>query len=161
VTNAADLYPQHRTDFERLEKLLKLERSEVDPQLGALLHWLEDRNYPIAGPIADYLVSRGEAVVPHVREALKSRDWWWQYNILLCVVGRWPRELVMEIRPELEQLVPSSQVDEADVVALRILATHNISSPEFLEKWVKFKLVGARGILKELEEIEQLVRRDV
>jgi hypothetical protein len=162
VTSAADLFPQHRTDFERLEKLLKLEPSEVDTQLEALLHWLEDRNYPIARPVADYLVSRGGAVVPHVREALRGRDWWWQYNIMLCLVERWPRELVVEIQPDLERLASYDlgQVEEVDIRALSLLVKHRLGDAESLQFRVARKLVGLNGLLKEVKAMEEELKRD-
>jgi Domain of unknown function (DUF5071) len=126
------------------------------------LHWLEDRNYPIAKPIADYLVSRGGAVVPHVREALKGRDWWWQYNILLCLVARWPRELVVEIQPDLERLASYglTEVEEVDVRALSLLVKHRLGDAESLQRGVAHKLVGVNGLLKELKEMEEELKRD-
>ena len=162
VTHVRDLIPRHRTDFERLDQLLKLDDAAVDECLEGLLVWLQDRNYPVARPIAEYLVNRGAVVVPHIREILRGTDRYWQYDVLVAVVDRWPKQLVAELQPELSRLAHLGLDDgrEVDIRALRLLVQHRLGDRDEINRLLTFKLTGAKGILNELQTIDQMARRD-
>jgi hypothetical protein len=163
MISARELVPRDRTDFERLEQLLKLPPHEVDACIGDLLIWLQDINYPVARPISDYLLGRGEVVVPHVKAILRgTNDRVWQYEVIVSLVDRWPRELVAALQPELEWLAYLNLLDagEVDVRALRLLAQHNLGSRERNERALNQKRYSATAILGELSEIETFLKSD-
>jgi Domain of unknown function (DUF5071) len=162
VSKVAHLVPRHRADFDRLDQLLKLQPSEVDSCLGSLMTWLQDINYPVALPIAEYLVNRGGVVVPHVAEVLRTGDHWWKHCVLTSVVDRWPKDLVEQIQPELERLAVGGIADseEVDIRALHLLVKHQLGNRADHARLLQFKLVGARGLLEELTAIETLMKRD-
>jgi Domain of unknown function (DUF5071) len=156
---ANTLLPTSKSDTGKVERLLKLDRKDIAPHFADLLTWVQDINWPVASPIAEYFATGGEDTVIHVREILGGTDRGWQYNVIVYIVDHWPNALLASIREDLERLVSISicDGDEVDIAALGVLAKHRLSPPDFLRRWVEFKLMGARNIVKEIEEIEKIV----
>jgi hypothetical protein len=44
------------------------------PILDQLLGWVADGNWPVAEPMADFLATVGEPIVPALKKVLE--DWW-------------------------------------------------------------------------------------
>jgi hypothetical protein len=155
MMNPAELIPQHKHDFERLEKLLHLDPALVEPHLNELLHWIEDINWPVARPIIEYLLKCGDTVVPHVVAALNGSDFTWKTNILVCLVSRWPEELVSSIQGQLFDMARGASVDGEwiDIEALAVLANHRLGDIEGLKRLQQHKLDAARIMVDQLLEI--------
>jgi hypothetical protein len=56
---------------------------EVRPIIPDLLIWLQDMNWPVARPVANYLVTIKEYMTFEILEVLKGDDDLWKYWVLL------------------------------------------------------------------------------
>ena len=79
----SSLIPRHKSDFERLDALIAAGPEAAIPILDKLLLGLQDINWPIAGPLARFLVTVGEPLLPHIKNILLSGDDMWIYWVLL------------------------------------------------------------------------------
>lgn len=115
--NSSALVPRDKHDFERLNALITAGPSAAIPILDELLVWLQDINWPIASPLADFLVNVGEPLVPHLKKILSSGDEMWIYWVLSFLIKRLPAELIHQLSFELEALATAA---ENHILALRI-----------------------------------------
>ena len=68
------LIPKHKDDQEVIENLRKLSFEEIKPIIPDLLEWLQDINWPIAGPVADILKPFSNNIVPDIIKILRTDD---------------------------------------------------------------------------------------
>lgn len=113
------LCPRDKHDLERVALLVAAGPEAAKPILAELLGWLQDMNWPVAPPLADFLVTVGEPLLPHLRQVLSSGDDMWIYGVLQHVVAHLPAALIRELAGSLHHLASAA---ENDIVALRILA---------------------------------------
>lgn len=98
------------------------------PLLPDLVRWLQDLNWPGATIIADFLVTVGEPVVPHIKRVLRETDdTIWHYWLLNSICSYWPKDWIMSIEPELRQVVAKSDLESASAEASQILGNHGMS----------------------------------
>jgi hypothetical protein len=123
-----NLVPRYKHDVERAEAAIKAGYPKVAPILPDLLEWLQDMNWTVAKPLAPFLASIGEPLIPHIRDILKTDDNIWKYWVLSYVVAE-STELAKAFRPELERFVKSPSEDERaeglNEIALEILERLN------------------------------------
>lgn len=132
----------------------------VDALLPELVAWLKDINWPGAQPIAEFLVSIGSPVVPHVKSVLQEKDRVWQYFVLNWLVDQWPREMVAQLVPELMHLIWLTDGEEVDIAALRQLAKHRLGDCDKVSRAIALKQQTYRSLLSELDEIEQYMKTE-
>ncbi len=106
-----NLIPQDKHDVARVEAAIEAGYPKVAPILPELLEWLQDINWTVARPLAPFLASIGEPLIPHIRHILQTDDDIWKYWVLSYVVAESP-ELPKAFRPELERFVNSPTEDE-------------------------------------------------
>ena len=106
------LLPRHKSDYDHVRAVIALHYPDVAPILPDLLIWLQDANWPISGPIAQYLVSIGEPVFPLIREVLAGTDGIWKYWCIELFVRKLPRHKAETFRPDLWQLAYQPTVDD-------------------------------------------------
>lgn len=70
----SDLYPRNKHDHERVLAVIAAGPKAAEPMLEVLFMWLQDINYPIAMPIADFLITIGDPLIPHIKKILLSND---------------------------------------------------------------------------------------
>ncbi|AEW03054.1 hypothetical protein A4D02_03400 [Niastella koreensis] len=76
------LIPQHKDDQKVIESLKQLSFEEIKPIIPDLLEWLQDINWPIAGPVADILEPFSDSIVPDIIKILRTNDGLWKLWIL-------------------------------------------------------------------------------
>lgn len=81
--NIKDLIPKDKFDFETVEKLKNYSFDEIEPIIPNLLEWLQDMNWPVSRPLANFLVPYSEEISSEVLKILQSKDEMWKYWILL------------------------------------------------------------------------------
>ncbi|MBP1859585.1 DUF5071 domain-containing protein [Rhizobium herbae] len=127
VTSIRDLIPKSKHDLEAVDALREASLSSIIPILDDLLDWTADGNWPIAKPLADFLVSIGAPLKPAVQRVLQGDDGPFKYFCLHLIVAQWPRDLKEDFQKELLRLVeyPSDHdiAEELPEVAEEILAT--------------------------------------
>ena len=80
------MLPRSKFDVERAKNLSNIDLPILEPYLEELLTWLQDGNWPVAHPVANFLASVGLPVVPHVRKILQGNDDIWKMWVLSSVV---------------------------------------------------------------------------
>lgn len=77
------LIPKDKFDFETVEKLKNYSFDEIEPIIPNLLEWLQDMNWPVSRPLANFLVPYSEEISSEVLKILQGKDEIWKYWILL------------------------------------------------------------------------------
>ena len=76
--NIRELIPEHKDDQKVIERFKRLSFEEIKPIIPDLLEWLQDRNWPIAGPVAEILTPFSDSIVPEIIKILKTNDGLWK-----------------------------------------------------------------------------------
>lgn len=148
---AQKFLPRNKHDFEKLNVLIAAGPDAAIPILGELLTWLQDINWPIAIPLADFLVTVGEPLLPHLKKVLLSHDDMWVYWVLQAVVAKLPKDLVRHLEPELRSL---ATVAENDHIALRVGGAAGIWDNTALRRMLANKISAYEEFLLELKAME-------
>ena len=144
-------------DYTKVQKILELGYPAVHEHLAEIILWLQDMNWPGSSTIANFLVSIGEPVIPHVKQVLaindRGQDTGFKYNILEQVVEKWPREFVHQIESELMNLIWHERED-LDIEAIKVLSKHKLGDESKIRHAVENKIIGSEYRLAELRKIE-------
>ncbi|MBC3908932.1 DUF5071 domain-containing protein [Undibacterium umbellatum] len=146
----SDLYPRSSHDHERVLAVIAAGPKAAEPMLAVLFMWLQDINYPIAMPIADFLITVGDPLIPHIKKILRSNDDMWIYWVLQYVVERLSPEHIRALEPELYQL---ACVAENGIVATRIGASAGIWERKTMDWMLDNKIRAYEEFLLELKEL--------
>lgn len=121
----AKYLPRNKHDFERVNKLKKMERTELLPLLPSLMEWVQDMNCPIAHEVGELLVTFPNEMVPLIKDVLAADDDVWKYWCLKILVRRLPEEFRMSFKSELirlaERPTAGEKLEELDETAMEIL----------------------------------------
>jgi hypothetical protein len=157
MTNAADLIPRNKHDFERLNALIAAGPEAAVPHLEVLLTWIQDINWPIAAPLAEFLVTVGEPLVPHLKKILSSNDEMWIYWVLQFVVAKLPPELIKNFDWQLHNLATAS---ENDFVATKIAASAALWDRPQLMRIIENKIRAYESFVAELKELRKSLEEE-
>ncbi|MFZ6741640.1 DUF5071 domain-containing protein [Undibacterium sp. JH2W] len=147
----SDLYPRSSHDHERVLAVIAAGPKAAEPMLEVLFMWLQDINYPIAMPIADFLITVGDPLIPHIKKILRSNDDMWIYWVLQYVVERLSPEHIHALKPELHQLATMA---ENDIVATRIGASAGIWEQKTMDWMLDNKIRAYEEFLLELKALK-------
>jgi hypothetical protein len=109
--NIQKLIPKHKSDFQTVELLKNYNFEEIEPIIPDLLEWLQDMNWPISNPIANFLIQFTEKISPEIVKILKGNDEMWKYWILLTFGKNIKNKLVLN---EIERIVKNPTLDEIE-----------------------------------------------
>jgi len=127
-------------------------------RLPELVKWLCDTNSPGYDEIARFLPSLGHNVVPHIKAVLEKTDdlGEWQSAILFTQVKHWPREWLVEIENELDDVtLYGSSNRDVDLDSLSIMIENHLGKRDSL-KWLIARMKEhCFSRLKKLDELEQ------
>jgi len=74
-----ELIPKDKGDVETANRLKNYSYQEIKTIVPELLEWIQDLNWPVAGPVADYLESISEYLTEEIIEILRGNDEMWKY----------------------------------------------------------------------------------
>lgn len=106
-----NLIPKDKFDFETVEKLTQYSFEDIEAIVPDLLEWLQDINWPISQPIAEFLIPFSEKIAPEILKILKGKDEIWKYWILTTFGKNIKNELVLE---EINRIAKNPTQDEID-----------------------------------------------
>lgn len=118
--------PADKFDVEAVERLSELTDDELRPLIPELLTWLQDMNWPVAGPAAELLSEQKELVEPFILPLLRAeqKDEIWKYQIISTLVKVWGNSASNSIKNEVMRIAASptdtekvEEVNEAAVLA--------------------------------------------
>ena len=148
--------PADKDDVAAVEELVRLGYPAVQPLVHDLLKWIRVDSWPVAKPIADFLVTIGPALAPDVSRVLALRDDVWKAAVLKKIVRDWPTDAIQALSPQLFMIATHGQSWGADLLALRLLAWHGIGDPAWIAGWLEFKRDHHNDRLVEIADIFRL-----
>ena len=117
----ATLVPRDKFDTAAVDRLREADYASVEPILSELLDWTADRNWPVAAPLADFLITVGAPLVGPITHVLQGDDSTQKEHCLRLVVSRLPLAVLAELEGELRRLAErpteSDRREEADLAA--------------------------------------------
>ena len=119
-----NIVPRHKSDIDSCNQLALADDAQVAEQVYELIEWIQDMNWPVAGPVAARLIALRLELVPPIREVLAGADDAWKYWVVASLLPQVHPTVVEALRPELTQLIenPSSgELQEGVVDATREL----------------------------------------
>jgi hypothetical protein len=120
--NIQDLIPKHKGDTETAAKLKNYSYDQIKPIIPNLLTWMQDMNWPVAGPVADYLETLTDNIGSELVKILQGDDEVWKY----WIIGRFGRltkdeNVLTEIKRIASKPTKAEIVDFVDERAREIL----------------------------------------
>lgn len=107
--NLQDLVPKHKHDIETAEKLKQYNYYEIKSIVPDLLKWLQDFNWPVSRPVADYLEPMTDYISDEIIDILRADDGMWKYWVLHVFGARLNNERVLN---ELERIMHNAEHTE-------------------------------------------------
>jgi hypothetical protein len=130
----------------------------VDPILPDILKWIRQSDWPVANPLAAFLVTLGPSLMPHLHKIFSSpKDEEWKAQILRVIVRHWPSQHVAELASYLTMLATHGQSWGVDLQALELLARHGLAEPEWIASWLDFKRDFHQRQLHEIASIRNIL----
>lgn len=108
------LVPKHKFDLETVEKIKKVNISEIEPILPELFEWIEDINWPIARSLAVELVRFWEIIIPYVKYYLNHSTGLDEYCVFYEIMPLLKKSQLEAIREDLERLATNPNEFEKD-----------------------------------------------
>jgi len=120
------LIPKDKFDIETVDKLSNYSFDELRPIVPDLLTWIQDMNWPVAGPISKYLQSISEHLTEDIIKILKGTDDIWKYWTL-HVFGLWTtkpldKEIIKEIERIATRPTQGERDEQVDEIARKIIS---------------------------------------
>ena len=120
------LLPRDKFDVDAVRAIADAGYPSIAPILDELLDWTADGNWPVARPLADYLVTLGDPLVASVSRVLRGRDGNHKENCIRLIVRGLPAETLASLEDDLRRLAEQPTEDdhreEADIAAREALA---------------------------------------
>ncbi|MBE7169021.1 MAG: DUF5071 domain-containing protein [Williamsia sp.] len=117
------LIPKHKDDQVVIDGLKKLSFAEIHPIVPALLEWLQDVNWPIAGPVVNILKPFADKLTPDILRVLRTNDGVWKLWVLSCLARTTVDPVLLK---ELERIAAYPTRDEiTEEVNLEAIAILN------------------------------------
>jgi len=106
-----DLIPKDKGDVETALKLTGHSYSELKPIIPELLQWLQDMNWPVSRPVAEYLETITEEISDEILKILRGDDGVWKYWIIIvfgCITQN------PEVLKEIQRIANNPTNDDKD-----------------------------------------------
>ena len=111
-----------------MDELAGKEIHEVKAIVPELLVWLQDGNWPVAGPITDFLSKHTNEIEPHIVDVLRGSDDVWKYWVMLLLI------LHSESRPSVTIIDEVSRISNLPTASEKTEGLDEIAQ-EILEKY--------------------------
>ncbi len=127
------------------------------------LEFLQDMNWPAARGAAKMLVKAGPEIIPEIKRVFKEvlNDEIWHYWILIVVVQELSSDLVIGLRPEMEELVKRADKEGASIQALKILKEKGLLKKEEMRIWYQYLLEKYKGDDVWIDDLNEEIKPDL
>ena len=120
------LLPRGKFDVRAVRAIAEAGYPAIAPILDDLLDWTADGNWPVARPLADYLVTLGDPLVAPISRVLHGSDGSHKMNCIRLIARDLPLDILRKLEADLRQLADQPSEDdrreEADIAAREGLA---------------------------------------
>jgi hypothetical protein len=110
----SEMLPKHKSDFESVIYLKRLDAEVLDQISYELLEWIQDINWPIAKEICEILIMLDGKLTSHLQKILNTGDLEWINNCLVFVVKFMSEDAITQLKGELGRIVSYPTPDEID-----------------------------------------------
>ena len=118
----AELIPKHKDDQKVIEGLKMLSFEEIKPIIPNLLEWLQDINWPIAGPVAEILKPFSDSMVPEIIKILRTNDGLWKWGTLTTLARTTTNPMLLTEIERIAKFPTRDEIEEElDIEAIAIL----------------------------------------
>lgn len=150
-----DLLPRNKEDSERANYLSSLDYETIRPVVYPMLQWLRTYPSPVAEAFIEFFVKNGDFAKAEVCEAfIHKQQSHWRFVMVTHIMPNWSREAVETQRVPLGQMVTCSGEPEIALMAIRLLAMHDLAEREWLTGWLSFISERLERNLEDAKEIE-------
>lgn len=115
------LLPRDKFDLDAVGAIANAGYPAIAPILDELVDWTADSNWPVARPLADYLVTVGEPLAAPLSRVLRGTDGSHKEHCLRLVANQLPIEILSKIEEDLRRVAERPSEDdrreEADIAA--------------------------------------------
>ena len=110
------------------------------PYLPLFLGFLQDINWPAARGASNMLLKAGKTIIPEIKRVFNEvqDDTMWHYWLLECLVENFEKALVLELKPELLDLIRRADDDGVAIQALRILKEKGLLFEEEIQRHYQY-----------------------
>ena len=126
AADVRSLLPRDKFDVDAVRAIADAGYPAISPILDELVEWAADGNWPIAGPLAEYLVTLGDPLVAPVSRVLRGSDGSHKENCIRLIVCHMPLDTLGRLEGDLRRLADQPSEDdrreEADIAAREALA---------------------------------------
>jgi hypothetical protein len=128
-----NLIPRDKHDIETALKLKQYSYHELKPIVPNLLEWIQDMNWPVAGPVSDYLQTISSYITPQIIQVLRVNDPQWKYWCLIVFGKQKPIDplLLQEIKLLAERItkmeIEEGVLEEAQQILIENCGNENES----------------------------------
>jgi hypothetical protein len=123
--NIQQLIPKDKSDIATANKLFGYSYDEIKPIVPELLTWIQDMNWPVAGPVSNYLASISEHLTGDILEILRGTDDVWKYWTLRIFCLRDNKLLNERLKEEIKRIATNptkgEKTEEVDEIAREII----------------------------------------
>jgi hypothetical protein len=115
------LLPRDKFDLDTVRAIADAGYPAIAPILDDLLDWTADSNWPVARPLADFLITVGDPLVAPLSRVLRGTDGSHKEHCIRLVVTELPTDVLGKLEDDLRRLAEEPSEDdrreEADVAA--------------------------------------------
>ena len=126
MNSSQRLLPRDKFDIDAVRAVKEAGYPSVAPILDQLFDWKADSNWPIAGPLADFLITLGEPVIASIARILHATDGSHKEHCIRLAVKRLPIDVLAKLESDLRRLAEQPSADdrreEANVAAAEALS---------------------------------------
>lgn len=145
------LMPRNAQDQAAVEKITAMGWPDIAPVLKDILPWLRlAGTSPVGNAFARLVAEIGAPSAKEVSQALTwSRSESLKHALVTKVLPSWSRDALILVAPALQGVVTNTRSLNTDVLAIRLLARHDLADREWLGGWLRWinERVAARGNL--------------
>ncbi|MER9420728.1 DUF5071 domain-containing protein [Mesorhizobium sp. M0306] len=112
MIDAQRLLPRSKHDIDSIPFIIKAGYPAIAPILDELWDWTTDSNWPVARPLADFLVTLGTPLIDPISRILKGTDGAQKYHCITLVIRRLPIDVLGGLEEDLRQLADHPNEDD-------------------------------------------------
>ena len=123
--DAQKLLPQSKHDLHSIPLIVETGYPAIAPILDELLDWTADSNWPVARPLADFLLTLGTPLIDPISRILRGTDGTQKWHCISLLVSELPIDVLRGLEEDLRRLADHPSEDdkreEVDVEAREAL----------------------------------------
>ncbi|RUV16139.1 DUF5071 domain-containing protein [Mesorhizobium sp. M7A.F.Ca.MR.245.00.0.0] len=112
MIDAQRLLPRNKHDLDSIPFIVEAGYSAIAPILDELLDWTADSNWPVARPLADFLVTLGPPLIDPLSRTLRGTDGARKWHCISLIVRELPVDVLGGLEEDLRRLADHPSEDD-------------------------------------------------